>query len=461
MQKKLPIGIENFEQIRTDNFYYIDKTGLIQELLQNWGLVNLFTRPRRFGKSLNMSMFKYFFEYGCDKTMFQGLDIEQEKNLCEAYMGKFPVISISLKDINSNNFGVTHSLLATEIKREVRRFQFLMDSPNLTEIDKELYYQLARADQTGNEMPEEILVDSLRLLASLLAKHYGQKVIVLIDEYDVPLDKAQQYGYYDQMILVLRNLFSKVLKTNDSLYFAVLMGCLRLSRESIFTGLNNLQIFSITDVQFDEFFGFTDHEVEQLLEYYDLSSHYDVIREWYDGYRFGNVDVYCPWDVVSYCAALRGNPQAQPKDYWSNTSSNDIVKRFIQKARKSTTKREIEQLIAGETITKEIHQTLTYNEIEQSIDNLWSILFTTGYLTRVGEPDGDLFQLKIPNLEIRKIFTKQIYSWFQEKAENDGEKLDEFCHCLQQGDAEGVEKRFAAYLKDTISIRDTNPGKAV
>lgn len=459
---KLPIGIENFEKIRTAGFYYVDKTGMIKELLNNWGEVNLFTRPRRFGKSLNMSMLKYFFEYGTDKTLFDGLEIAGEQKLCDEYMGKFPVISISLKDVNGRNFDAARAKMCSVIGWEALRFRFLLESDKLDSNEKEIYEQLVtigKAGQASFIMSDDVLEDSLYNLSVLLHKHYGQKVIILIDEYDVPLDKAQQFGYYDEMVSIIRNMFSKTLKSNASLQFAVLTGCLRVSKESIFTGLNNPKILSITDARFSEHFGFIDQEVKKLLSYYGLSDKYDVVKEWYDGYCFGNMEVYCPWDVINYCDALLADPDVQPQNYWSNTSSNDIVRNLIRRADKPSAMREIEQLIAGESVAKEIHQELTYRELYDSIDNLWSILFTTGYLTQAGKPDGDVFQLRIPNMEIRKIFTTQIYKWFQESAEKDGETLNAFCEALKNGDASEVERRFHEYLKKTISIRDTSVRK--
>ena len=460
---KLPIGIENFEKIRTAGFYYVDKTGMIKELLNNWGEVNLFTRPRRFGKSLNMSMLKYFFEYGTDKALFDGLEIAGEQRLCDEYMGRFPVISISLKDVNGRNFDDACAGMSSVIGWEALRFRFLLESDRLDSREKEIYEQLVtigKAGQPGFVMSYDVLTNSLYNLSVLLHKHYDQKVIILIDEYDVPLDKAQQFGYYDEMVAVIRNMFSKTLKSNASLQFAVLTGCLRVSKESIFTGLNNPQIFSIADVRYDEHFGFVDDEVKELLSYYNLSDKYEVVKEWYDGYHFGDVDVYCPWDVINYCSLLRTDPDAQPQNYWSNTSSNDIVRNLIRRADKPSAMREIEQLIAGESIEKEIRQELTYRELYDSIDNLWSILFTTGYLTQAGKPDGDVFRLRIPNREIRKIFTTQIYKWFQESAEKDGETLNAFCEALKNGDASEVERRFHEYLKKTISIRDTSVRKS-
>lgn len=455
--KKLPIGIDNFEKLRTQGFYYVDKTGLIKELLDNWGEVNLFTRPRRFGKSLVMSMLKSFFEIGCDKSLFNGLKIERYKDICDQYMGQFPVISVSLKGVSAAAYEDARAMLCSILGNEALRFQFLLDSPVLTTKEKALYNQLTAVDDSNRSMyhmSDAVLCHCLKTLSMLLQKHYDRKVIILIDEYDVPLDKAQQYGYYDSMVNLIRNIFDQALKGNESLYFSVLTGCLRISKESIFTGLNNPKVLSITDVRFDEHFGFTDAEVKLLLEEYQLSGRYDVIRSWYDGYRFGNVDVYCPWNVICYCDELRARPNALPQDYWSNTSDNAIVRRFLQKA-KATTKREIEKLMAGESIRKEIHQELTYKDLDKNIDNLWSVLFTTGYLTQQGESDGNIYSLKIPNLEVRNIFIKQIYTWFLETARQDGAALSAFCDAFKNGDATAVEQQLNAYLSKTISIRDT------
>lgn len=450
MRKKLPVGIENFKEIRTEGFYYIDKTGFIRDLLYNWGKVNLFTRPRRFGKSLNMNMLKDFFEIGCDKDLFDDLEISKETELCEKYMGKFPVVSISLKGIAADTFEEARNLTVKVINEEARRTQYLLSSGKLSEKEKELFSLLLEKD-----MDEDTLRCSLRELSELLQKHYGKKVIILIDEYDMPLAKANEKGYYDRMVDLIRSVFEQALKTNENLYFAVLTGCLRVAKESIFTGLNNLKILSITDVRFDEYFGFTDREVRDLLEYYDLSDYYGVVKEWYDGYRFGNVDIYCPWDVISYVDELKGNPLLAPKNYWSNTSSNDVVRHFIERTDGGATKRELERLIAGETVTKEIRQDLTYKELYDSIDNIWSVLFTAGYLTQHGETDGNIFNLVIPNMEIRKIFTVQIMKLFRAHVKKDGEALNSFCEALKNGDAAGVEKQFTEYLKKTISIRDT------
>ena len=450
MKKKLPIGIENFEKLQTEDFYYIDKTNLIKELLTGLAEVTLFTRPRRFGKSLNMSMLKYFFELGTDKKLFSKLKISEETALCEEYMGKYPVISVSLKGMNAGNYEKALEMAVEVIRSEARRFQYLLDSERLTSYDKEAFIALLQED-----MKEGTLCSSLKVLSELLEKHHGSKVILLIDEYDVPLAKAFERGYYDPMVLFIRNMFEYALKTNESLKFAVLTGCMRISKESIFTGLNNLKVLSVAEVQFDEAFGFTDKEVRELLEYYELSDHYNEIKEWYDGYQFGNAEVYCPWDVINYCDALRVEPAAQPKNYWSNTSSNEAVRRFIQESDKASVRREIENLVAGEVIEKEIHQELTYKDMYTSVDNLWSVLFTTGYLTQKGKPEDNRFPLAIPNMEIRNIFTTQIMDLFKENVPKNRAALNGFCESLKNGDAENVEKQLTEYLRRTISIRDT------
>ena len=449
-KKKLPIGIENFEKLRLENFYYIDKTGLIRELLNNWGEVNLFTRPRRFGKTLNMSMLENFFSLDGDKSIFDGLEISKETALCEEYMGKYPVVSISLKGIDAWSYETAYQMAVRVIIDAAAKFYFLLDSEKLNAHDKAEYQKLL--DDTMNE---GMFGSSLKLLSGMLEKHYGTKVILLIDEYDVPLAKSHANGYYDQMISLIRSLLGEALKTNSSLKLAVLTGCLRISKESIFTGLNNLKVRSVTDVRFDEYFGFTDMEVKTLLQYYGYPDSYDVAKKWYDGYHFGNVDVYCPWDVLNYCDSLLDDKEAQPENYWINTSSNDAVKRFIQESANYTTKREIESLIAGEVITKEIHQELTYPEIYQTIDNIWSLLFTTGYLTQRGKAEGRQMKLAIPNLEIRDIFVTQIMEFFRENVREDGDTLNCFCDALQNKDAENVEKIFNDYLRKIISIRDT------
>ena len=465
-RKKLPVGVENFEEIITENFYYVDKTAMIRELLNRWSKVNLFTRPRRFGKSLNMSMLKSFLEIGCDRSLFDGLEISREEKLCEEYMGAFPVISISLKDVDGADYNSARSLLCSVIANEALRFyDLLAGSRQLNPIEHRQYAQLIQADTDNKDsfvMPDSVLMGSLRTLSVLLEKHYGKKVVILIDEYDVPLAKASERHYYDKMVLLIRNILQQALKTNNSLYFAVLTGCLRVAKESIFTGLNNPKILSITTVRFDEAFGFTDAEVKRLLEYYGLEEKYDTIRNWYDGYHFGNVDVYCPWDVISYCDELTDDRTAEPKDYWSNTSSNDVVRHFIERINAhpdnreaGPAKSEIEDLIAGETVIKEIHEDLTYNGLYDSAGNIWSVLFMTGYLTCRGKPLGKLYPLVIPNMEIRNIFLDQIMAMFRKEVAQDGERLSAFCDALQCGRAAEVEKLFAGYLNRTVSIRDT------
>ena len=449
-KKKLPIGIENFEEIRKEDFYYIDKTGLIIELLHNWGAVNLFTRPRRFGKSLNMSMLEHFFSLDGDKSIFNGLKISKETALCEEYMGKYPVVSISLKGMDALNFERAFRMGARAVRRTAGEVQYLLESDKLSESDKLEYQSLL-----DSNMDESTFCDSLRILSEMLEKHHNTKVILLIDEYDVPLAKAHANGYYDQMISLIRSLLGEALKTNNSLKLAVLTGCLRISKESIFTGLNNLKVRSVTDVRFDEYFGFTDTEVKTLLEYYGYPDSYDVAKKWYDGYHFGNVDVYCPWDVLNYCDSLLDDKEAQPENYWINTSSNDAVKRFIQESANYAAKREIESLVAGEVITKEIHQELTYPEVYQTIGNIWSLLFTTGYMTQRGKAEGRQMKLAIPNLEIRDIYVTQIMEFFKENVREDGDTLNRFCDALRNEDTENVEKIFTEYLRKTISIRDT------
>ena len=459
MRKKLPIGIDGFEKIRTNDFYYADKTLFIKELLQNWGEVNLFTRPRRFGKSLNMSMLKCFFEVGTDPAMFEGLKIMQEKELCEKYMGKFPVISISLKGVDGRSFESASAALRTIIGNEAARFRFLNSSARLTDDEKEAYAQLTEvgASQGGiYTMTEKVATASLKTLSQLLARHFGQKVILLIDEYDVPLDKAFQAGYYDEMVSLIRNMLGNVLKTNDSLYFAVLTGCLRISKESIFTGLNNLKVHTISDVRYDEFFGFISTDVDEILNFYGLSSYKGVLRDWYDGYRFGNVDVYCPWDVINYCDELLADPIAPPKNYWANTSGNDLILRLLKKA-DQTTKEEVEELINGGKITQKIKQELTYRDVDDSVENVWSVLYATGYLTgkHVEQADADIFSLWIPNGEIHKLFSDLVQDWFKEVTRSDSARINRFCAAFPAEDAETIQDMLHDYLWDSISVRDT------
>ena len=450
--KKLPIGIENFEKLRQEDFYYIDKTRLIEQLLTRWGEVNLFTRPRRFGKSLNMSMLQSFFEIGKDKTLFDGLRISDNQELCEEYQGKFPVVSVSLKGINGATYEEARRFLIKTINEEARRLSVLSDSTELDETDHELLTQLKK-----KEMTNDSLVYSIRELTELLEKHYGSKVIVLIDEYDVPLAKANENGYYDEMVLLIRNLFENALKTNNSLKFAVLTGCLRIAKESIFTGLNNFKVYSITDKSFDETFGFTDAEVKELLRYYGQEKYYETVKEWYDGYRFGNVDVYCPWDVINFCSDHLADPGLEPKNYWANTSGNSVISHFIDSVGKpqKLTRMELEQLVNGGIVQKEINSELTYKELYSSIDNLWSTLFMTGYLTQRGESSGNRYNLVIPNREIRNIITNHILKMFKENVKDDGKTVSDLCDALLNQNPEKVELIFTEYMKKTISIRDT------
>lgn len=448
-RKKLPVGIDSFEKLRREAFYYVDKTGLIIDLLNNWGEVNLFTRPRRFGKTLNMSMLKSFFEIGADRTLFDGLAISKETTMCEAYMGKFPVVFVSLKGVDGLTFEDAYGMLRRILRSEVFRLSFLAESKKVLDKEKAAFERFLNEQDTLDDVQE-----SLKMLSSLLYQHYGQKAILLIDEYDVPLDKAFQHGYYKEMIALIRGLFGQALKTNDYLQFAVLTGCLRVSKESIFTGLNNFKVLSITDSRFDEHFGFTDAEVKTLLDDYNLTAHYGETKEWYDGYRFGSVDVYCPWDVINHVDRLCGEPNAEPQAYWINTSGNDLVKRFVDKADK-TTQGEIERLIAGEAIEKAVRLELTYNEIDNSIDNLWSVLFTTGYLTQAGKVERSVYKLIIPNREVREVFILQIQEWFKETVVHDEKPMQAFCQAFLDGNAEEIQKRLTLILGKMISILDT------
>ena len=448
---KLPVGIENFEEIRKSGFYYIDKTRLIEQLLQNWGKVNLFTRPRRFGKTLNMSMLKSFFEIGTDSSLFEGLYISNNTELCNEYMGKYPVIFLSLKGVDGLTFSKSKEMLSEIIKEEADRHYYLKNSEKLTQEDRISFQSIL----TGTD---ENIENSLKTLSRFLYKHYDRKTIIIIDEYDVPLDKAFQNGYYKEMVALIKGIFGQALKPNDFLQFAILTGCLRISKESIFTGLNNFEVLSILNVQYDECFGFTDAEVRKILKDYGLSAHYADMKEWYDGYRFGNTDIYCPWDVIRYSKSLCMDEEAKPEDFWSNSSGNAIVRRFIDKADAST-KNEIERLIAGEYIEKEISQELTYEELDDKIENLWSVLFTTGYLTQQGRTDDDRYRLAIPNKEIRNLFIKKVREWFRDASKNDGKALEEFCNAFIQKNSQKIEQLFGDYLWNTISIRDTAVAK--
>ncbi len=451
---KLPVGIEDFREIRRKDFYYIDKTGLIEQLLDSWGKVNLFTRPRRFGKTLNMSMLRYFFETGTDKTLFEGLHISQRSDLCEEYMGKFPVVSLTLKGVDGLNFERAKNKLLKYIALEAERFNFLKNSDKLTDNEKQRYGALIRMQDGKYVMDEDTLESALQTLSELLYRHYGQKVIILIDEYDVPLDKAYQNDYYREMVVMIRSLFGEALKTNEFLQFAVLTGCLRVSKESIFTGLNNFKIFSITDLRFDEQFGFTEDEVEKMLKDYQLETHLASMKEWYDGYRFGDADIYCPWDVINRVDDLCDTPEAEPKCYWINSSGNALVKRFVSIANR-TTQDEIERLIAGEPIEKSLRLDLTYDEIDKSIDNIWSVLFTTGYLTQVGMTEQGAYKLVIPNKEVRTVYISQIQEWFKQKIADNAEQMTSFWKAVEDGNAEEIEQYLNRTLSNTISVFDT------
>ena len=452
--KKLPIGIDGFEKIRENDFYYVDKTGFIGELLRNWGEVNLFTRPRRFGKTLNMSMLKCFFEIGADKTLFDGLKIAQEKELCEQYQGQFPVIFLSLKSVDGLTFEAAAAAMRTVVGNEAARFGFLQDSDKLTKEDQERYEALIHGDKGLFDMEDELLAASLKTLSRLLAQHYGRKAVILIDEYDVPLDKAFQAGYYDEMVSLIRNMFGNALKTNENLQFAVLTGCLRISKESIFTGLNNLNVMTISDPYFSDSFGFTDEDVAELLRYYGLEAYHDTFRSWYDGYRFGGTSVYCPWDVIKYAQILLRDPEAEPENYWANTSGNGIIRRLLKKA-DQTTRDEVEQLINGECIVKTVRQELTYRDIESTIDNIWSVLYSTGYLTSKGRLPGKQMKLALPNREVRELFIDLVKDWFQEATRADTSRINRFCAAFPKGDVATIQDMLHDYLWDSISVRDT------
>ena len=457
-QLRLPVGIEDFAEIRRHGYYYVDKTQLIEQVLNRRNKVSLFTRPRRFGKTLNMSMLQHFFEIGTDPKLFQGLSISKNNELCEKHMGKYPVVSISLKSIHADSYAKAKAQLIKLVNREARRVQFLLDSDRLTAVDKALFSELL-----DREMEEDTLVRSLQELTELLEIHFGQQVIVLIDEYDVPLAKANQNGYYDEMALLLRNFFENVLKTNDSLEFAVLTGCLRIAKESIFTGLNNFKVYSITDTDYDETFGFVDDEVKKMLKSLNQQDHYEEVKEWYDGYRFGNTDVYCPWDVVNYCADHLTTPNATPKNYWLNTSGNEVINHFIDSVGEpqKLAKTELERLVSGNVVRKRINETITYKELYSTIDNLWSTLFMTGYLTQRGSEDDGRYRLVIPNREIRNIVTDHILSLFQDEVKKDGQMANAFCQALMEGKEKEVERLLTAYMGKTISIRDTFVRKSI
>lgn len=451
---KLPVGIENFEEIRTNGYYYVDKTNLIEQLFESRGKVNLFTRPRRFGKTLNMSMLKYFFEIGADPSLFDGLNISRNEQLCKEHMGKYPVIFLTLKNVDGLDFQEAKQRFIDLIGTEASRFRFLVDSDRLTLDDKERYKALIAIKNGAYSMSNQVFTRSLKTLSELLNKYYDQKTVILIDEYDVPLDKAFQQGYYREMVSLIRGIFGDALKTNDSLSFAVLTGCLRISKESIFTGLNNFKILSITDVRFDEQFGFTDKEVNDILSYYHMEDRMKETKQWYDGYHFGNVDVYCPWDVINHVDRIKDDPGARPETYWINTSGNDLVRRFVNKANK-TTRNEIERLIAGEAIEKQIRLDLTYDEIDNSIDNLWSVLFTTGYLTQIGLTEEGAYKLVIPNKEVREVYKLQIQEWFEKSLFSNVDQLQSFWKSFAVGNIEEIEKYLNRVLSNSISVFDT------
>ena len=455
---KLPVGIDNFEKIRQNGFYYVDKTSLIEQLFSNWGEVNLFTRPRRFGKTLNMSMLKYFFEIGTDRSLFDGLHICANEKICSEHMGKYPVIFLSLKNAEGLNFDTAKYQMVELIAREAERFPFLAKDTNLSDRDREKYRVLTAFADGHYQMSDDVLCGSLQTLSELLYKHFNQKTVILIDEYDVPLDKAFQHGYYREMVALIRALFGRALKTNEALAFAVLTGCLRVSKESIFTGLNNFKILSITDSRFDEQFGFTDKEVQKLLADYHLEARFSETKEWYDGYRFGNVDVYCPWDVINHIDRIKDDLNARPEAYWINTSGNDLVKRFVDKANR-TTRNEIEQLIAGNAIEKMLRLDLTYDEIDNSIENLWSVLFTTGYLTQAGMTEDGAYRLVIPNREIREVFKMQIQEWFKKSIFRNTEQLTAFWKAFEEGNTDGVEMYLNRIMSNSISVFDIKTGE--
>ena len=452
--KRLPVGLDDFKKIRENKFYYIDKTMLIEQLLENWGEVNLFTRPRRFGKTLNMSMLKAFFEIGIDTTLFDDLYISKNQALCERYMGKYPVIFLTLKGVDGLTFEAAKYRLAELIGAEAERFAFLAESTHLTENERSKYQMMIHLESGKYSADEEMLVSSLQILSQLLYKHYGQNTIILIDEYDVPLDKAFQHGYYREMVTLIRGLFGNALKTNSFLQFAVMTGCLRISKESIFTGLNNFKVYAANDLRYDEAFGFTNEEVKQLLADYYLEEHFAEVKEWYDGYHFGNADIYCPWDVINYVDDLVFDPQARPKSYWINSSGNELVKRFIDKA-DTTTRDEIEELIAGYAVEKRIRMDLTYDEIDNTIDNVWSVLFTTGYLTREGREMDGIYRLIIPNKEVREVFVLQIREWFNRVVANDRASTEKINRGFLEGKTEDIQQELTHFLGESISVLDT------
>ena len=452
MKLSLPIGIEDFKEVRKDGYYYVDKTALIEQVLEKRSKVTLFTRPRRFGKSLNMSMLKNFFEIGTDAALFEGLHISKNTQMCEKYMGKYPVIAVSLKGVDAATYEEAFDQLVDIMNNSAAEFSFLQNSDSLTDYEKERFIKLL-----DDQMNQKIMGSSMLWLTKLLEKHYNKKVVVLIDEYDVPLAKSHENGYYDKMVLLIRNMFGNVLKTNNSLAFAVLTGCLRIAKESIFTGLNNFKVYSITDEEFDETFGFTGEEVQEMLAYYGLSSCFDKVKEWYDGYRFGNTDVYCPWDVVNYCSDHQNRPNAEMKNYWMNTSGNEVISHFIDSINDPhmLTKSELELLVSGETVVKRVDEMITYKELYSNIDNLWSTLFMTGYLTQRGKEMDGRYHLAIPNREICNIIVERVLALFRKDVSKNAKLLNGFCNAMLESDSATVEQLLTEYMDTTISIRDS------
>ena len=448
-RKMLPIGVENFEKLRRNDMYYVDKTEMISDLIMNHGDANLFTRPRRFGKTLTMDMLKTFFVIVQDASLFDGLTISSHSDICEKYQNKYPVVFISLKGATGSTYEKANSMIKQLVAEEYQRHSYLADSDILDSIEKDQFNRIRSIS-----LNEGDLENSLRTLTRLLCKHHNQKVILLIDEYDVPLDKSFLNGYYDDMVSFIRIFLGEALKTNDNTEFAIVTGCLRISKESIFTGVNNFKVFSINDTRFSDYFGFTNDEVREMLSYYGIIDKYETTKAWYDGYLFGKTEIYCPWDVLNHCDTVVNTDDIEPQAYWINSSGNDIIRKFIEMAN-STTKSELELLIAGNTVVKTIKQELTYADLYSSIENMWSILYMTGYLTKRSIPERKQFELAIPNLEIREIFEEQIYEWFKDFSRKDSSTLNAFCQTFADGNAEEAQKQFTAFLRKTISIRDT------
>ena len=459
-KKKLSIGIENFTKLQTEDFYYVDKTMLIKELLDNWAEVNLFTRPRRFGKTLNMSMLQYYFEDKRDQFtgekidnsyLFEGLNIKAEGEKYTKYMGKYPVINLSLKSAKQPTYKMAYESLIDEIMKEYRRHNFILNSDKLLQSEKKIFL-----DISNGEAKEIEYAKSLQFLSSCLEKYFGSKTIILIDEYDVPLENAFFEGFYDEMISFIRSLFESALKTNPSLEFSIITGCLRISRESIFTGLNNLNIISILNNRYAEYFGFTAEEVEELCDYYNIQEKYETAKKWYNGYTFGHKNVYNPWSVVKYIYDVLGDSHVFPTSYWANTSSNSIVKSLIERA-DDITKGEIEALIEGKTIEKPVHEDITYDDVYDNLDNLWNFMFFTGYFKKISERMDEntqekFVELAIPNLEVKYIFRTKILKWFNEKIKS--EDLSILYTSIINGEVDVFQKEVNRLLKKTISFND-------